>query len=195
MAGEPFRRLDLEHPEVEARIVEEISEGVPVYYDRSWPMTERFCDWLVRHPESVEDRHVLVVGAGVGMEAVVAGRFAERLEINDMAPVALELLAEQLRENGIEPAATHACSYADVPLSPGLDLVLACFTVFDEGSAAAMERLLERTGERGVPVLFADRDLGGHLGRLLDATPRSTEWLVRDDGMRVVRVGWSRLRA
>lgn len=188
LGGERFRRLRLDHPGVEERIVAEITAGAPVYYDREWPMTRRFCRWLVRHRPWVEERRVLVVGAGVGMEAVVAGRFAAAVEINDLSPLALDLLGRQLRANEIEPVAVHACSFAEVPLAEELELVLACFAVFHDASASAMERLLVRAAARDLPVLLAGRNLGGHLERVLGVGPRDPEWLAREDGMWIAAV-------
>lgn len=183
-----FRRIDLEHPEVAARVVQEIESGVPVYYDRQWPMTRRFCEWLAAHPEAVEGRDVLVVGAGVGMEAVLAGTLGRRVRINDMAPVALELQRRQLRANDVEPSSIHEGSFADVPLPPPVDTVLGCFVVYDRASAGAMKTLLRRTGDADVDVLLADRNLGGHFERVLEATDRPVRELHRNETDRVVRV-------
>lgn len=181
LGGHVYRRLNLDHPDPLARVWAEVEAGVPVYYDRVWGLTDRFAAFLHQRPELVSGKHVLVVGAGVGMEAVVVGRLSRSVRINDMAPVSLELLERQLRENGIEPVASLPGSFADVALDPELDLVVACFVVYDRGSARALERLLERTGERGVPVLIAGEDIGGHLSRLLRRTPRAVTELSPPD--------------
>lgn len=188
LGGHRYRRLNLDHPDPLGRVWEEVESGVPVYYDRVWGLTDRFAAFLHERPELVAGKDVLVVGAGVGMEAVVVGRLSRSVRINDMAPVSLELLERQLRENGIEPAATLPGSFADVPLAPELDLVVACFVVYDRDSARALERLLERAGERGLPVLVAGEDIGGHLSRLLRRTPRTVRELSPRDEAWVVLV-------
>ncbi|HSR41457.1 MAG TPA: hypothetical protein VLL48_04790 [Longimicrobiales bacterium] len=166
-----FLRLDLGHPEIEARILEEISAGVDVYYDRLWPFTRAFCRTLLRQPDLVAGRDVLVVGAGVGLEAVVVGRMGGRPWINDRAPVALELCRRQLRENGVDVAGTVPGSFADLQLPP-VDVVVACFVVYDEETRRAA-RALERTaGEAGVPLLLGGEDVGGHLTALLEDVRR-----------------------
>ena len=195
VADDDYERLDLDHPEVRERIVEEVGAGVPVYYDRRWPMTRRFCRWLAARPELVRGRRVVVVGAGVGMEAVLAGRLADRVWINDMAPVALELQAEQLERNGVEPAGVLPGSFGDVRLPAEADLVLGCFVLYDETSADAMRSLLARAREAKVPVILADLDIGGHFSAMLDEVERPVELLLREeaapgnDGMAVARIG------
>ncbi len=189
LAGRTFQRLNLDHPEPLARVWEEVEAGVPVYYDRVWGLTDRFSAWLLENPSLVEGKNALVVGAGVGMETVVVGSLARTLDLNDMAPVSLELLQRQLEENGIAPRHVHAGSFAEVPLAADLDVVVACFVIYDRGSAVAMERLLERSGEQDVPVLLAGEDIGGHFSRLLGRTSRTVTELRHDDEAWVVRVG------
>ena len=194
--GSTFRQLNLDHPRVEARILEEMSSGVKVYYDRDWPFTRKFCRFLLAHPELLLHRRVLVAGAGLGMETVVAGRFAERLWINDMAPAALELQQLQLQENGIIGVENLDGSFGDLELPPSVDLVMGCFVVYDQETATAMESLLRHTHDRGVPALLADLDIGGHFSRILDRCDGpvrdigvGTESLSGGAPIRVVQVG------
>lgn len=161
-----FRRLDLEHPEVGERIMDEIQSPVAVYYDRRWPLTGGFCRFLVERPDLVRGKRVLVAGAGVGMEAVVVGALARSVVVNDVAPVALELCAEQLEGNGIEAYEVAPGRFEEVELE-GIDLVVACYVVYDPETRRSMDRLLQRARERGIPALLANADIGGHFGRLL----------------------------
>lgn len=165
--GETFRQLDLDHPEVEARILNEMSSGVKVYYDRHWPFTREFCRFLLREPDLVAGRNLLVVGSGVGMEAVVAGRLAAALWINDRAPAALELQQLQLAENRLAPRGVFPGSFGELSLPEEVDLVMGCFVVYDLDTTEAMRRLISRSHPKGVPILLADLDIGGHFSRIL----------------------------
>ncbi|MFP3948086.1 MAG: hypothetical protein ACOC8K_00935 [Gemmatimonadota bacterium] len=179
--------MDLRHEDVGPRVVEEIESGVEVYYNRRWELTRRFCRYLLSHPELVEGLRVLVAGAGVGMEAVVVGRLAATVTVNERAPVALDLQMEQLAENGVRGARALSGPFADAPLG-GIDLVVACYVVYDDETRTAMSRLLERTGERGIPVLLANENPEGHFSRLLESTDRSVTELERDGGRYIVWV-------
>lgn len=181
-------RLDLTHPEIERRILTEMGAGVDVYYDREWPFTRRFCRVLLDHVELLEDRAVLVAGAGVGMEAVVAGRVCDRLWINDRAPEALELLRWQLRENGVGEPGVLPGSFAEIDLPP-VDLVLACFVVYDRETRAATLGLEARTKEADIPLLLGGEDIGGHLSAVLERVERPARSLLEDGGERIVLIG------
>ncbi len=194
--GHRFRRINLDHPEVEARIIREMDRGMAVYYDRHWPFTRRVSEYLLRNPRTVEGRRVLVVGAGVGLEAVVAGSLALRLWINDLAPTALALQAMQLEANGIQGVEVLGGSFGELDWPEEVELILGCFVLYDEPTAAAMGALLERARARGTPVILADLDVGGHFTRILSGTAAPVRWLTSGEGtpepglpFRIARVG------
>ena len=49
----------------------------------------------------MEGKSVLILGAGVGLETVIIGKLREKLYVNDLALVSLELCKEQLNQNNI----------------------------------------------------------------------------------------------
>lgn len=188
VGGRTFQALDLDHPRVQGRITEEVRAGVPVYYDRRWALTGTFCRLLVERPELVAGGRILVAGAGVGLEAVVVGTLADRVVVNDLAPVSLELAAEQLRANGVEGFEVDEGPFQDAELA-GVDGVVACFVVYDRATREAMTTLLERAAARGVPALLANEDIGGHFRAVLEDAPAPVAELAELEKGRIVRVG------
>lgn len=188
LAGQTFEALDLDHAGAADRIIEEMRSGVAVYYDTRWQLTGTFCEFLLEHPDLVRGRTVLVAGAGVGLEAVVIGRLAERVVINDMAPASLELAAEQLTRNGVTGFGVQHGGFQQCDLT-GIDLVVACFVVYDEGTRDAMSELLERAAAQRIPTLLANEDVGGWFGQVMGACRAPVEDLVQLDRGRIVRVG------
>jgi predicted nicotinamide N-methyase len=150
IAGCRFQTLNLDHPQIDACIMGEITSGIDVYYDRRWDVTERFCRFLLAEPAWVDGRTVLVLGAGVGLETLVIGYLCKKLYINDLAPVALELCARQLCQNGISDVTCLPGRYETLAL-PAVDLIAGCFLVYNRETAAAMRQFLAR---RTPPVLL-----------------------------------------
>jgi hypothetical protein len=140
LAGHRFQLLNLDHPQIAACILGDLDAGIAVYYDRRWDLTTRFCRFLLAHPAWVAGRSVLVLGAGIGLETLVIGRLCTRLYLNDRAPGALDLCAQQLRWNGITDFTCLPGSYETLALPP----------------AAAMRQLLAR---RTPPVLLSNDNL------------------------------------
>jgi hypothetical protein len=155
LARHCFQLLNLEHPQIDTHIIGDLDAGIAVTYDRRWDVTERCGRFLLANPAWVAGRTVLVLGAGVGLETVVIGRLCRHLYLNDLAPNALALSAEQLRHNGITHFTCLPGRYETLPL-PAVDLLVGCYLVYSRDTAAAMRQLLARPTP---PVLLINDNL------------------------------------
>jgi predicted nicotinamide N-methyase len=176
LAGHCFQALNLDHPEVEARVMRDMHAGIDVYYDRRWACTARLCRFLLENPAWVANRMVLVLGAGVGLETLVIGRLCRTLYINDLAPQALALCAEQLGQNGLRNFLTLPGHYETLDLPP-VDLIVGSFLVYNQGTAAAMQQFLARPTP---PVLLVNDNMAP-LRKLLRETVRTVTNLLPAD--------------
>ena len=155
LAGHSFQLLNLDHPQVSARILGDLDAGIAVTYDRRWDVTARFGSFLLTNPEWVADREVLVLGAGVGLETLVIGSLCHHLYLNDLAPSALALGAEQLQRNGMAHFTYLPGRYETLSLPP-VDILVGCYLVYSRDTAAAMRQLLARPTP---PVLLSNDNL------------------------------------
>jgi hypothetical protein len=171
-----FKLLDLDHPQVEKDILREIKSGVDVYYDRRWGLTQEFCEFLYEIPELFKNKDILIAGAGIGAETVVIGSMTKKLYINDLAPVALDYCARQLRENNITAFETISASYGSMDI-PDVDLAVACFCVYTSETMRAMKCFIEKSES---PVLIVNDPLPNFV-RLLKAVKRKRRPLVPEE--------------
>ena len=173
--------LNLEHPDVESRVVAEIDAGVDVYYDNRWEATESFGRLLYDRPELVAGKSVLIVGAGVGLETVVIGSLCSQLYINDLAPVSIELCLEQLAKNGITNVTAVPGKCQEIAMPP-VDLIVGCFVVYERETRRAISELLTRTP---LPALLVNEELDA-FRELIRSTDRTVDRIPIEDGPTVV---------
>ena len=140
---EQYTLMNLEHPNVEARVRSDMDAGVAVYYDRRWSITTVLTAWLLENVEVFRGKRVLVLGAGVGAEALVLARHGAHVWVNDLAPAALELCAEQLNQNGLHNYTELLGRYETIDF-PEVDLVVAGFLIYNKDTLAAMRAFLAR---------------------------------------------------
>lgn len=176
IVGQTFQLLNLDHPDITARIIEDIDAGVDVYYDRRWSVTERFCHFLLEQPTWVVERSVLILGAGIGLETLVIGRLCGKLYINDLAPAAIELCERQLCHNNITDVSSLPGRYETLDLPP-VDLVVGCFLIYNRETVVAMQQFLQRCT---APVLLIN-DKMPMLHTLTNQTSRSHRFLLPPD--------------
>lgn len=176
IAAHNFQLLNLDHPRITARIIDDMDAGVDVYYDRRWSVTEHFCHFLLADPTWVVDRSVCILGAGIGLETLVIGKLCKTLYINDLSPAAMELCGCQLRRNGITDFVCLPGRYETLQVPP-VDLVVGCFLVYNRETATAMRQFL---GCCTASVLLMN-DPMPDLQALLRETPRPNRFLLPPD--------------
>ena len=154
VGGVEFQLLNLDHSSVEKKVIAEMETGVEVYYDRRWSATAVLTDWLGVNRTLFKEKNVLVLGAGVGAETLLLGEFGMHVWLNDLAPTALELCAEQMEQNKLTNFTLLEGRYEQLAL-PQVDLVVGSFLIYNDDTFAAMENFL--TGHRGQLILVNER--------------------------------------
>ncbi len=138
-----FDVLNLDHPEIDSRVMAEMDAGVAVYYDTRWGATSIFSLWLGENAPAFTGKRVLAIGAGVGFENLLLARAADHLIINDFAPVSVELCAEQLQKNGLTNFENLPGDFTTLPL-PNSDIAVGCYIIYNPETRAAIEKFLVR---------------------------------------------------
>ena len=138
---EHYTLMNLEHPHAEARVRSDMDAGVAVYYDRRWSITKVLAAWLLENVAVFRGKRVLVLGAGIGVETLVLARHGAHVWVNDLAPAALELCVEQLKQNGLHNYTQLLGRYEALEL-PEVDLVVAGFLIYNKDTLAAMRTFL-----------------------------------------------------
>jgi predicted nicotinamide N-methyase len=161
--------------------MDDIDSGTDVYYDQRWPETELFCHYLQAHPQWLLDRSVLVLGAGMGMETLVAGRLCNKLYLNDYSEAALTLAAMQLRANRITDFELLPGRYEKIDL-PDIDIAIGCFLVYDDETLSFMRTFMRRHPDE----LILMNGVMPAFNALCAATPRRTETLIVGENCRCV---------
>ena len=180
-----FDLLDLNHARVATEIIAEIDAGVEVYYDRRWRVSFSLATFLLAHPEVITARTLLVIGCGIGIEGLAAASYAQRVYLNDLSPLALELSSRQFRRNRLGNHRLLQGRYEELQLPP-IDLAVGSFVVYNEDTLSAMQRFLVTHSQ--VPVLLAN-ELMPPFAELLEAVDRPVRWLSGPEELPCVWLG------
>jgi ubiquinone/menaquinone biosynthesis C-methylase UbiE len=185
IGGHDFEVMNLDFPEIEARVLAEMDSGVSVYYDTRWDTTTRFSDWLGENAGTFENREILAIGAGVGFETLLLAQKSAKLYINDFAPVSVELCAEQLEQNGFTNYIKLPGDFTEIPLPETADLAVACFIVYNQETRDAMLKFIERfNGE----IILVNERLKAFC-QFLDSCRRPHEVIFEDGAALAIRFG------
>jgi predicted nicotinamide N-methyase len=127
----------------------------PPFWAAAWPGGQALARYVLDHPELVEGRTVLDLGAGSGLVAVAAARAGARSVVaSDPDPYSATAVAVNAEANDVPPIAVVGDLLDEDP--PDVDVVLAGDVCYDR---AMTERVLPFLGQawlRGATVLLGD---------------------------------------
>lgn len=127
----------------------------PPFWAAAWPGGQALARYVLDHPEVVEGRSVLDLGAGSGLVAVAAARAGARFVVaSDPDPYSATAVAVNAETNRVGPVPVVGDILDDGP--PDVDVVLAGDVCYDR---AMTERVLPFLGQAwlvGAAVLLGD---------------------------------------
>jgi len=177
-----FDLLDLDHPDIQKVILSDIESDVDVYYDERWKLTEAFSHFILDNPEWVENKTVMILGAGIGIESLIIGRLAHKIYLNDLSLIALNLCAKQLIKNGVNNYQVIHGRYECIEM-PKVDIIIGCFLVYNSEGYKSMKQFVENSH---YPVLLMNASFDPFIKLIRKADRKSNTLLSTDEGLCVV---------
>lgn len=154
------------------------------YWHVTWPTGVALARYLAAptRQRTVAGKHVLVIGCGVGLEAIVLAKLGALVSVLDHIPAALQLVAHNCVQNQVEPVTLHACCWRDrraLRRLPASELVIGSDVLYDPVAARGVARLLTTVLQPGGNALIADPVRSFRTGA------ETFERLVRTAGLRL----------
>jgi predicted nicotinamide N-methyase len=134
------------------------SDRQPPFWAFAWAGGQALARYLLDHPETVKDRHVIDIASGSGLVAIAAARAgAAAVTAYDIDPLAAAAITMNASANGVTVLAVCADVLdEDPPASPGIDVILVADAFYERDLADRVMRFLERNHARGADVLAGD---------------------------------------
>jgi predicted nicotinamide N-methyase len=101
------------------------------YWSRIWPSALALSVMLQEQPQLVKGKHVLELGAGLGLPAFISSSYASTVTVSDYASEAIDWLNLNISRLGLANVSTRLFNWKDRPL-PNADVVLLSDIGYDE---------------------------------------------------------------
>jgi predicted nicotinamide N-methyase len=126
----------------------------PPYWAFAWAGGQALARYLLDHPETVQDRHVLDFASGSGLVALAAARAgAARVEAADIDAYAIAAMGLNADANGV---VLHARKADLIGQDEGWDVILAGDICYERDLAKRVIAWLADLHARGAQVLIGD---------------------------------------
>jgi predicted nicotinamide N-methyase len=135
--------------------VNKVNRSEPPYWAFAWPGGQALARFILDHPELVEGKRVLDVGAGSGLASIAAMKAGALVAVaNDIDPLAAAVAELNARENDAD-IEISTDDLLDRAVSAGL-MVIGDL-VYEPHLEKRVLAFLLRAQAAGIPVLFGDR--------------------------------------
>jgi predicted nicotinamide N-methyase len=135
---------------------EELAAGgvPPPFWAFAWAGGQALARWVLDHPESVRDRHVLDFASGSGLSAIAAAKAGATTVIaNEIDAFAIAAITINAKVNDVDIACVHEDL---VGRDDGWDTLLAGDVCYEREMSAKVFEWLQRLAARGATVLLGD---------------------------------------
>jgi predicted nicotinamide N-methyase len=117
------------------------------YWHVTWPTGVVLARYLAApaRQRTMVGKQVLVIGCGLGLEAIVLAKLGASVSILDHIPAALELVAHNCVRNQLDPVTLHPCCWRDARALrrlPTYEVVIGSDVLYDTVAARGVTRLL-----------------------------------------------------
>lgn len=94
------------------------------YWGKLWPAAKALAQWLHEHPETIKNKNVLELGAGLGLPSLVAAQCATSIVCTDADANAMEYVQASAKHLGCTNLSTAVLDWQQIPEGLETDVVL-----------------------------------------------------------------------
>jgi predicted nicotinamide N-methyase len=170
--------------------IDELLDSLPAdseipYWAVLWESSIGLSEWMLEHPQWVEGKHVLELGAGLGLCGMVATQLGAQVMQTDYNVDALRLAASNAQLNGLSSLPQFQADWRDWQHTERYEVILASDLFYDRQLHASLLKVLQSALLPGGVLLLADpcRDSGWEFEELLlqsgwhvDLHSKCVEW-------------------
>jgi predicted nicotinamide N-methyase len=125
------------------------------FWARIWPSSLALTAFLQREPCWVASKHVLEIGAGIGLPSFSVARNALSLVISDYSPEAVALMEKNIQSLGLSNAKAMYLDWNDFPSDLSADTVLLSDINYDPEQFKALLNLIQQLLDKGSTIVIA----------------------------------------
>jgi predicted nicotinamide N-methyase len=125
------------------------------FWAKIWPSSLALTAFLQREPRWVASRHVLEIGAGIGLPSFSVARDALSLVVSDYSTEAVALMEKNIQYLGLKNVRAMCLDWNDFPLDLSADTVLLSDTNYDPEQFKALLSLIQQLLGKGSTVVIA----------------------------------------
>ena len=125
------------------------------YWAKLWPSSIALLDVLKAHPYLIQNKHVLEIGAGIGLPSLMMADIARSVQISDNDNEAVALLQKNIEHLQLQNAEAMHLDWNNVPENLNQEVILLSDVNYDPAQFDVLIHLIEQFILQGSSIILS----------------------------------------
>jgi len=125
------------------------------FWAKLWPSSIALLDVLKAHPHLIQNKHVLEIGAGIGLPSLMMASIAKSLQISDYDKEAVALLQKNIEHLQLQNAEALQLDWNNVPENLNPEVILLSDVNYDPAQFDVLIRLIDKFIHQGSNIILS----------------------------------------
>ena len=125
------------------------------FWAKLWPSSIGLLDVLKAHPHLIQNKHVLEIGAGIGLPSLMMAGIAKSVQISDYDKEAVDLLQKNIEHLQLKNAEALQLDWNAIPENIQTDVVLLSDVNYDPAQFDTLITLIDKFMRQGSTIILS----------------------------------------
>lgn len=125
------------------------------FWAKLWPSSIALLDVLEAHPHLIQNKHVLEIGAGIGLPSLMMAGIAKSIQLSDYDKEAVALLQKNIEHLQLKNAEALQLDWNNMPGNLNPDVILLSDVNYDPGQFDVLIHLIDKFLTQGSSIILS----------------------------------------
>ena len=125
------------------------------FWAKLWPSSIALLDVLKAHPYLIQNKHVLEIGAGIGLPSLMMADIAKSIQISDFDKEAVALLQKNIEHLQLQNAQALQLDWNNMPENMNAEVLILSDVNYDPAQFDVLIHLIDKFIHQGCTIILS----------------------------------------
>ena len=125
------------------------------FWAKVWPSSIALHDVLKAHPYLIQNKHVLEIGAGIGLPSLMLAPITKSIQISDYEKEAVELLQKNIKHLQLQNAVALQLDWNNMPENMNAEVLILSDVNYDPTQFETLIKLIDKFIHQGCTIILS----------------------------------------
>ena len=125
------------------------------FWAKLWPSSIALLDVLKAHPYLIQNKHVLEIGAGIGLPSLMLAPITKSIQISDFDKEAVALLQKNIEHLQLQNAQALQLDWNNMPENMNAEVLILSDVNYDPTQFETLTKLIDKFIHQGCTIILS----------------------------------------